>query len=494
MTMTTLLFCVIALQTMMGGFDNLWHHELHARLPQRASARHELRLHSMREAIYGVLYLAFGWLHLQGWWAVLVGALLLMEMVITVADFLEEDRSRKLPPFERALHTVLTVSYGLLLGLLGPMLWQAARMPTELVFTYYGFWSWFFTAASVGVLIWSARNAWAVWQLGKTVEAEAASTAPQAIGASTVLVTGGTGFVGSALVRQLQREGRRVILLSRDPLQARASFGGSVWVLDRLNDIPAETRIDAIVHLAGASILGGPWTRQRRELLLQSRVHITRHLLALIARLERKPEVLIAASAVGYYGTVHGSRRIDESAASDPGRFQSDLCAAIEREAQRAAELGTRVVCVRPGIVLGADGGALPPQALAARLGLGAVIGSGRQAMPWIHLDDLVGLIRHAISEPVMHGGLNAVAPGIVSQAAFARTLASVHRMPLWMKMPARVLRTLLGEMSELLLEGQNAAPTKALASGYRFKHPSLPDALVAIAAPAAIRSDAVVD
>ena len=482
MTMTTLVFCVLALQTMMGGFDNLWHHELHARLPQRASARYELRLHSMREAIYGVLYFAFAWIQLQGWWAVLVAALLLLEMVITVADFLEEDRSRKLPPFERALHTVLTVSYGLLIGLLAPMLWAAAQMPTELVFTYHGFWSWFCTLASVGVLTWSARNAIAVWHMGKLVEPEAAHSTPQVIGASTVLVTGGTGFVGSALVRQLQREGRRVIVLSRDPLQARASFGHSVWVTERLGDIPSETRIDAIVHLAGANILGGPWTKARRQTLLQSRLHITRDLIALIGRLERKPEVLIAASAVGYYGTVHGNARIDESAASDPGRFQSDLCAAVEREAQRAEPLGTRVVCVRPGIVLGADGGALPPQAFAARLGLGAIIGSGEQAMPWIHLDDLVGLICHAMSEPVLHGPLNAVAPGIASQAAFARTLASVHRMPVWMKMPAGVLRLLLGEMSELLLEGQNVVPAKAMASGYRFRHSSLRKALEATA------------
>ncbi|QIL83753.1 TIGR01777 family protein [Diaphorobacter sp. HDW4A] len=478
--MTTLIFCVLGFQTMLGGFDNLWHHELHARLPQRTSARYELRLHAMREAIYGALYLAFAWVQIQGWWAIAVGVLLLVEMVVTIADFLEEDRSRKLPPFERALHTVLTVSYGLLLGLLGPRLWDAARLPTELAFTYHGFWSWFCTLASVGVTTWSIRNAIAVWKMGRIAETEAAPPAPQVIGASTVLVTGGTGFVGSALVRQMQHEGRRVIVLSRDPLQARASFGSDVWVIERLTDIPAETRIDAIVHLAGANILGGPWTQSRRNKLLQSRLRITRDLLALIARLDRKPEVLVAASAVGYYGTVHGSARIDESAASDPGRFQSDLCVAIEREVQLAERFGTRVVCVRPGVVLGADGGALPPQVLATRLGFGAIIGSGRQPMPWVHLDDLVGLIRHAMSEPVLHGALNAVAPGMVSQATFARTLATVHHRPLWMKMPAGALRLMLGEMSELLLDGQRVAPTKALASGYHFQHPALRGALEA--------------
>ena len=483
MIMTNLVFCVLALQTMMGGFDNLWHHELHARLPQRQSARYELRLHSIREAIYGLLYFAFGWLQLQGGWAVLVGALLLVEMWVTVADFLEEDRSRKLPPFERALHTVLTVSYGLLLGLLGPMLWQAAKLPTELVFTYYGFWSWFCTTASIGVSIWSVRNAFAVWQMGRLPTDESTvQTTPQAVGGSTVLVTGGTGFVGSALVKQLQREGRRVIVLSRDPLQARASFGRGVWVVDQLEDIPSETRIDAVVNLAGASILGGPWTQHRRNVLLQSRLNITRQLLALMARLERTPEVLIGTSAVGYYGTTHGNDRVYESAAADPGRFQSDLCIAIEQEAQKAEALGTRVVCLRPGIVLGASGGALPPQAFAARLGLGAIIGSGQQAMPWIHVDDLVGLISHAMTEPALHGPLNAVAPGVTTQAHFTRQLAGVYRMPVWMKMPASALRMMLGEMSELLTHGQNAMPTKALASGYRFEHPALREALRSIA------------
>ncbi len=484
MTMTTLVFCVLALQTMLGGFDNLWHHELHARLPQRSSARYELRLHSMREAIYGVLYFAFAWIQLQGLWAVGVAALLLIEMVITIADFLEEDRSRKLPPLERGLHTVLTVSYGLLVGLLAPMLWEAAHMPTELVFTYNGLWSWFCSIASVGVLTWSIRNAIAVRKMGQVTEPEMARTTPQAIGTSTVLVTGGTGFVGSTLVHQLQREGRRVIVLSRDPLQARASFGSGVWVVDRLSDIPAETRIDAIAHLAGANILGGPWTQKRRNVLLQSRTAITRDLLTLIARMERKPEVLVAASAVGYYGTVHGSSCIDESAASDPGRFQSDLCVAVEHEALRAEAFGTRVVCVRPGIVLGADGGALPPQLLAARLGMGSIMGSGEQPMPWVHVDDLARLIRHAITEPVLHGPLNAVAPGITSQAEFARTLAGVVHMPVWMKVPAWVLRGALGELSELLLYGQNVIPAKALASGFRFQHPRLSEALQSIARP----------
>ncbi|MDR3003385.1 MAG: TIGR01777 family oxidoreductase [Acidovorax sp.] len=479
MTMTPLLFALLTLQTLLGGFDNLWHHELHARLPQRGSARHELRLHATREAIYGLLFAAFAWVQLQGWWAALALALLLVEMVVTVADFLEEDRSRTLPPFERALHTVLTVSYGLLLGLLGPQLWAASSLPTELVWTYHGLWTWFFSFAAIGVLIWSLRNTLAVVQLGQRAAAETtAAPAPQAINASTVLVTGGTGFVGSALVKRLQHEGRRVIVLSRDTVQARSLFGSNIWVVDRLADIPSETRIDSIVHLAGAGILGGPWTPSRRRTLLDSRVHITRELLALMTRMERAPEALVCASAVGYYGIAHGNTRIDESAAAEPGRFQSDLCTAIENEALRAEALGTRVVCLRPGIVLGDAGGALAPQALAARLGLGSIMGSGAQPMPWVHLDDVVGLIRHAMAEPTVQGGLNAVAPEACTQAMFAHALAAAYGRRARLRVPAWALRSALGELSELLLSGQNAAPQEALASGYVFAYPTLAAAL----------------
>ena len=136
-----LVFAVMSFQALVGAFDNFWHHELEARLPQRISARHELRLHSVREAIYGLLFAGLAWVQWQGWWVMLPAGLLLVEMFITIADFLEEDRSRKLPPLERALHTVLAVSYGLLLGVIAPLFWQAAQRPSALMLTSYGLWS-----------------------------------------------------------------------------------------------------------------------------------------------------------------------------------------------------------------------------------------------------------------------------------------------------------------------------------------------------------------
>ena len=484
-----LVFAVMSFQALVGAFDNFWHHELEARLPQRISARHELRLHSAREAIYGLLFAGLAWVQWQGWWVMLPAGLLLVEMFITIADFLEEDRSRKLPPLERALHTVLAVSYGLLLGVIAPLFWQAAQRPSALMLTSHGLWSWLFSVASIGVLAWSVRNAIAVRELGRMVAPLMDPPAnpqarAQAIGRLTVLVTGGTGFIGTALVQKLLSEGRRVIVLTRDPLQARAALGPTVWCVERLDDIPSETHIDAVVNLAGAGILGAPWTQARRQLLLGSRLQIARQLRQLMQRLERKPEVLISASAVGYYGVPDNDEALTESAPAQSGCFQSQLCAAIEAAALQNQDMGIRVVCLRPGIVLGKDGGAYPALAFAARLGLGATLGTGRQVMPWIHRDDVLGLITHAMAEPAVQGPLNAVAPQMPSQQGFTRALAASLGRNAWLRLPAWPLRLGLGEMSQLLLCGQNAVPTQALASGYRFTHASLESALAALAHP----------
>ena len=155
-------FAILAVQALLGGFDNLWHHELHARLPQRRGARRELALHAAREAIYGVVFLALAWTQWHGALALLFGALLLLEVAITLADFLEEDRSRRLPPFERVLHTILALTYGLFLAALAPHLADWARAPTGVAWTAHGAASWAFTACGAGVLAWSVRNMIAV--------------------------------------------------------------------------------------------------------------------------------------------------------------------------------------------------------------------------------------------------------------------------------------------------------------------------------------------
>lgn len=474
-------FALMFVQVMMGGFDSLWHHELVARLPQRASARKELVLHAAREAIYAVLFAAFAWIEFHGAWVLLPATLLITEVFITCADFLEEDRTRKLPPFERVLHTWLAVSYGVLLGFFAPLFAQWWMEPAGITTVNHGLASWFFTLVSALLVAWSLRNAFAARQLTAQLEATNYVTLPRG---PAVLVTGATGFIGSALVHSLLHDGRRVIVYSRDPVQARQLFGERVWALDRLDDIPAETRIDAVVHLAGAPVIGLPWTARRREVLMASRTHTMQDVLALMRRLEQAPRVLVSASAVGFYGVPAGAEVLDERAPAQPGRFQSDLCAAVEHEARRAACLGVRVVRLRFGLVFGHGGGSYPPLATAARLGLGAVMGSGTQPMPWVHLDDAVDLVRYALAEKKLEGAVNAVAPERVTQAAFAQALAASFGSQARLRVPRRLLKAMLGEMSELLLCGQDVQPAAAQAAGFRFRHAFLREALADLREP----------
>lgn len=478
----TILIC----QALLGAVDNLWHHEWQARLPQQRGARRELALHAAREALYGALFLGLAWWAWHGLFAVAVAVVLAVEVVITLADFLEEDRTRQLPPFERWLHTVLTVSYGLFVGVMGAVLLDWATEPTALVANGRGLVSWWFTAMAVGVWAWSVRNALAVRRLG---DAPAPTVLPVPRGAEAVLVTGGTGFVGRALVATLRAEGRRVIVLTRDVRQARLQFDPAVTSIGSLDEIAPETRIGAIVHLAGARVLGRPWTAARRRELVASRTRLCEDLHALVRRLDQRPRVLVAASAVGYYGVPDTGVRCDEETPPQPGVFQSDLCAAAEHEARRMEGLGLRVVRLRFGVVMGAEDGAYPMQALAARVGFGAVLGDGRQPMPWVHLDDAVGLVRWAMARPTVRGAVNAVAPEGCDQAAFTRALAASFGRRVWLRVPAAPLRVAAGEMSTLLLDGQAVRPQRALAGGYAFRYATLREALSALAAAAPART-----
>jgi uncharacterized protein (TIGR01777 family) len=310
--------------------------------------------------------------------------------------------------------------------------------------------------------------------------------------AGAILVTGGTGFIGSALVRDLRAEGRRVIVLSRDPARARARLGEGVAVVGRLDELPASTDLDGIVNLAGARVIGLPWTDARRRELRDSRLGVIDAVRGLMNRLARRPPVLVGASAVGWYGALPVADRPpgappagevqDEGAPPRPGQFQSDLCMAIEEALQRAEAPGVRVVRLRPGIVLGRGGGAYPQLALGARLGFGSVLGSGRQAAPWVHLQDALGLIRFALAHPTLAGPVNVVAPDLRTQAEFARAMAASFGRSVWLHTPAAVLRLALGEMSELLVEGQNIVSRVALDAGYVFRHPTMAGAFADLA------------
>jgi uncharacterized protein (TIGR01777 family) len=290
----------------------------------------------------------------------------------------------------------------------------------------------------------------------------------------TVLVTGGTGFLGRHLCRALVAAGWQVILWRHRTALPPGLPG--VSQVASLDEIDARRPIDAVVNLAGARILGPPWTRRRRQLLLGSRIGTTTALMQWLSTRGARPLVLVSASAVGYYG-VRGEERLDEAATPQPV-FQSELCRRWEEAALRCRDLGMRCVLLRFGVVLGSDGGALPAFARPARFGGAAVMGAGTQGFPWIHVDDAVALITWSIGRADIEGPVNAVAPEAVSQRQLQQALCDVLRRPLWLRVPAWPLRLALGEMAQLLVDGQYVVPARAQAAGFVFAHPGLRDAL----------------
>lgn len=288
-----------------------------------------------------------------------------------------------------------------------------------------------------------------------------------------ILITGATGFIGRHLVARLLARGVTPIALTRDPRRAARLLGSQVACIANLADLPDTTALDAVVNLAGATILGPPWTAARRTVLRESRLITTRSVVALCQRLQIPR--LVSASAVGYYG-VRGEETLTE-AAGPQEIFQSRLCSDWEAEATRASP-GTGVALLRFGVVLGRDGGALPQLARPVRFGLGSILGSGQQWAPWIHLEDALRLIEWCLQAPGRVGAVNAVAPEAVTHAQLQAALGRVLGRPIWLRVPAAVLRAGLGEMAQLLVDGQHVVPARALQEGFEFRHPWLEPAL----------------
>ena len=291
-----------------------------------------------------------------------------------------------------------------------------------------------------------------------------------------VLITGATGFIGGHVVRALRLRGDTVWVWTRDADRALARFGPHVHVVTRLSDIPTDVPIDSIVNLAGAPVIGPPWTRARRQLLIDSRVKTTQTVLDWCGTRAQKPRVLVSASAIGFYGPAGDNWLTEDSPAQD--MFQCHLCVEREAAANAALAQGIRAVNLRIGLVLGADGGIFPRLALPARLGGAAKIGDGRQWMSWIHIADLLRIIEQAIDDPAWRGAVNAVAPAPERQGDFQRALARAYGRPFFMRIPAAILRLAMGEMAQLLVDGQRVAPTRLLRGGFEFRHVTLASAL----------------
>lgn len=291
---------------------------------------------------------------------------------------------------------------------------------------------------------------------------------------SLVLVTGATGLIGSALVNALRREGRVVRTLSRAP----AGDHAFAWNPERGSiDDRALEGVDAIVHLAGASIAAGRWTAARRRTIRDSRVKGTALLCEAMTMSRHPPKVFVSASAVGFYGD-RRDEPVDES--SPPGTgFLAEVCIAWEAAAERARAAGIRVAHPRIGLVAAGQGGAVTKMLLPFRLGLGGRVGSGRQWMSWIHIDDLVAVVCRLMDDTTAIGPVNAVTPNPVRNSAFAAALGRILRRPAVMPLPSTAVRLLLGDMGrELLLQGARVLPRRLESMGFAWRYPLLDAAL----------------
>jgi uncharacterized protein (TIGR01777 family) len=477
--MTSFLWTLIAIQIVMGVFDTFYHHELTERLAWRPSQRYELQLHALRNMMYAFLFLVLGWLEVYGIWAMLIIAVLVAEVVITLMDFVEEDMSRKLPASERINHTLLAINYGAILVLLLPVLIGWATMPTGIKPAYTGLLSIAAAASAVGAALCGVRDFLASKRLARMTSTPAAGLVEKLSGRQTVLVTGATGFIGSRLVASLTGAGHQVIALVRNPAKADG-LPPPITLITSLDQIPADSRIDTIVNLAGEPIGNGLWTEAKRRKILESRINMTGDVVRLIARLDRKPAVLVSGSAIGWYG-LWQDQVLTESAKSH-GCFSHELCDAWENAARPASEHGVRVAFLRIGLVLGTDGGFITRMLTPFEFGLGGPLGSGKQWMSWIERDDLVRLIAHVIATDGIAGPVNATAPIPVTNLKFTEELGRRLHRPAVFRIPDVLLRRVGGDFAnELLLGGQRVLPNKALSNGFVFRHETLRSAFEAI-------------
>src|SRR5882672_9740724 len=477
--MTSFLWTLIAIQIAMGAFDTFYHHELTERLAWRPSQRRELQLHCVRNMLYALLFLTLGWLEVHGFWAMMVIAVLVVEVVVTLMDFVEEDLSRKLPASERINHTLLALNYGAILVLLLPVLIEWAGRPAAIESAFYGFWSILAAVAAAGAGLGGVRDLAASKRFARLNVATVSGLAKELSGQQTVLVTGATGFIGSRLVASLTDAGHHVIALVRNPAKAD-SLRPPMTLITNLDQLPSDARIDAIVNLAGEPIGNGLWTEAKRRKILESRINITNDVVALTARLERRPAVLVSGSAIGWYG-LWQDQPLTESAKSH-ACFSHELCEAWEKAASRAAEYGVRVVNLRIGLVIGTDGGFITRMLTPFEFGLGGPLGSGKQWMSWIERDDLVRLIAHVIAKSDISGPINATAPIPVTNLKFTEELSRRLHRPAVFRIPAALLRHVAGDFAdELLLGGQRVIPNKALSTGFVFRHETLRSAFEAI-------------
>lgn len=296
---------------------------------------------------------------------------------------------------------------------------------------------------------------------------------------ATILITGGTGLVGRFLSKKLRDKGYSVAVLGRRSEQS-TNITAYTWNIDK-NEIENEAieKADYIIHLAGANIGEKRWTDKRKKIIIDSRVKSAQLIFEKLKQNTNQVKAFISASAIGYYGAISTDKIFSEKDAP-ANDFLGETCRQWEQSAERFEELGIRVVKIRTGIVLSKQGGALSKMITLIRLGMGSTLGTGKQYLPWVHIEDLCGIYIKAIEDTQMKGAYNAVAPDHKTNKDFTEALANVLRKPLWLpNIPAMVLKIILGEMSAILLKGSRVSSDKVTTAGYKFRFSNLDEALV---------------
>lgn len=467
------LYLLIA-QALIGAFDTLYHHEFKVALAQNINARSELGIHAIRSILYGVLFAGLAWFEWHGHFIWLLIAIVSIEIILTLWDFVIEDQTRLLPASERVTHTLLAINGGAAFVLLAITLPEWFTLPSQLQFVDYGWRSWFLLVAGVGVTISGIRDAFAAWTIQRL---DLRLNLDLGNGHKRLLISGGTGFIGGALCHELLQAGHDITILSRKPVAAAMQYGGKVRAVKTVADLSDDENFDVVINLAGAPVVGPLWTKKRKAVLSESRFGTTRELLGFVRRASHKPSVWIQASAIGFYGT-HSDQPLDEVDPAGQG-FAAELCDRWEKLTVELESQAVRRVILRFGMVFGRSGGALPMQLLSFRFGAGAILGDGQQHLSWIHIEDLLRLIARCISDQSVQGKINAVAPDSPRYEQFAKLAGKLLHRPVFLRIPARLLRILLGEMASLFVDGPEIKPTRLKKMNFDFRFPDLRSALM---------------
>lgn len=292
-----------------------------------------------------------------------------------------------------------------------------------------------------------------------------------------ILVTGATGFIGQVIVRQLLEAGHEPVVLTRNIPKAVLTLGSQCKYFQWSNNneqppLEAFEGVDGVINLMGENLSAKKWNVQQKKKIYNSRIDSTASLVEAISQLENKPSAFVSTSAVGVYGD-RGSEELDEKASSGSD-FLAHVCKDWEREAQKAGDLGLRVVIIRVGVVIGRGGGALSKMLPIFKLGAGGKMGSGNQFMSWIHVEDIAAMFVEAVTDSTMKGAFNGTAPYPATNAEFTEALGKVLKRPTFAPAPSFALKTALGEMSDVVLKGQKVLPVKFKEKNFRYRYPTL--------------------